>query len=47
MNDSCTLWNAIVAASTDRERAGCSAGSGADTITLTGDVTVTRQDANH
>ena len=41
VNASCSLADAITAASTDRARAGCPAGSGADTITLTGDVTVT------
>ena len=41
VNDTCSLKNAITAANTDTATGGCAAGSGADTITLTGDVTVT------
>jgi hypothetical protein len=36
----CTLANAITAANTDRATGGCPAGSGADTLTLTADVTL-------
>ncbi len=38
---SCTLIDAITAANTDTAVGGCAAGSGADTITLSGDVTLT------
>ena len=37
----CTLRDAIIAANTDAESGGCAAGSGADTITLTEDVSLT------
>jgi parallel beta-helix repeat protein len=37
----CTLVDAIRSANTDAAVGGCAAGSGADTITLTGDVTLT------
>ncbi len=37
----CTLADAIAAANTDAAVAGCSAGSGADTITLTRNITLT------
>ena len=36
----CTLANAITAANTDSATSGCPAGSGADTLTLTADVTL-------
>ena len=38
---SCTLGDAITAANTDAAVGGCTAGSGADTIELTTDVTLT------
>ena len=38
VQDPCTLSDAIVAANTDSPSGGCPAGSGADTLTLTGDV---------
>ena len=38
VNDTCSLSDAIKAANTDIATGGCPAGSGADTITLTGDV---------
>ncbi len=38
---SCTLIDAITAANTDTMTGGCAAGSGADTITLSGNVTLT------
>jgi hypothetical protein len=38
----CTLADAITAANTDTATGGCTAGSGADTITLSGDVILTR-----
>lgn len=38
---SCTLVDAITAANTDTATGGCAAGSGADTITLSGNVTLT------
>lgn len=41
VDGSCTLVDAITAANTDTATGGCAAGSGADTITLTGDVTLT------
>ncbi|MCX6045570.1 MAG: cadherin-like beta sandwich domain-containing protein [Chloroflexi bacterium] len=37
----CTLVDAITAANTDTATGGCAAGSGADTITLTNDITLT------
>lgn len=40
----CTLINAITAANTDTETNGCSAGSGADTLNLSYDVTLTAVD---
>ena len=41
VNSSCSLSNAIRAANTDAARGGCPAGSDADTITLTGNITMT------
>ena len=38
VNDSCRLHDAITAANTNRTKGGCPAGSGADTITLTGNI---------
>ena len=40
VNATCTLANAITAANTDTATGGCAAGSGADTITLTENVTL-------
>ncbi len=40
----CTLADAITAANTDSAAGGCTAGSGADVIQLTGDVTLTTVD---
>ena len=40
VNASCSLIDAITAANTDTAAGGCPAGSGADTITLSGDVEV-------
>ena len=40
INGTCTLWDAITAANTDTETNGCSAGSGADTITLAVNITL-------
>ena len=40
-NGSCTLWDAITAANTDTATNGCAAGSGADTITLAVNITLT------
>ena len=37
----CTLWDAITAANTDTATNGCPAGSGADTITLGVNITLT------
>lgn len=39
-NGSCTLWDAITAANTDTATNGCPAGSGADTITLAVNITL-------
>lgn len=41
VDSSCGLADAIIAANSDTATGGCPAGSGADTITLTGDVTLT------
>ncbi len=41
VNGSCTLVDAITAANTDTVVGGCAAGSGADTISLSGNVTLT------
>ena len=41
VNSSCSLSDAITAANTDTATGGCPAGSGADTITLTGNITMT------
>ncbi len=41
VNSSCSLADAINTANADATSGGCAAGSGADTITLTGDVTLT------
>ncbi len=41
VNGSCTLADAITAANSDTATGGCPAGSGADTITLTGNVNLT------
>ena len=41
VNSTCSLANAITAANTDTPTGGCSAGSGADTIILSGNVTLT------
>lgn len=40
-NGTCTLWDAITAANTDTATNGCPAGSGADTITLAVNITLT------
>ncbi len=40
VNSTCSLADAITAANTDTATGGCPAGSGADTITLTGNVTL-------
>ena len=39
----CSLHDAIIAANTDAAGGGCPAGAGADTITLTGDVTLNEE----
>lgn len=39
-NGTCTLWDAITAANTDTSTDGCTDGSGADTITLTVNITL-------
>ncbi|MDE2774946.1 MAG: hypothetical protein OXI77_03300 [Chloroflexota bacterium] len=41
VNSNCTLADAINAANSDAATGGCPAGSGADTITLTGNITLT------
>lgn len=41
VEDDCTLVDAVLAANTDAATGGCPAGSGADTIVLTDDVTLT------
>ena len=41
VNATCSLPNAIIAANTDSAVGGCSAGSGADSITLPADVVLT------
>ena len=38
VNDSCSLADAIAAANTNRTKGGCPAGSGADTISLSGNI---------
>ncbi|MCY3781379.1 MAG: hypothetical protein OXG78_13790 [Chloroflexi bacterium] len=43
VDDTCSLHDAIVAANRDEARGGCPAGDGADTILLTGDVTLTEE----
>ena len=40
VDEACSLHDAIVAANTDSPAGGCPAGAGADTIVLTGDVTL-------
>ena len=40
VNTTCSLADAITAANTDRATGGCPAGDGADTIQLTGDITL-------
>ena len=40
MDEACSLHDAIVAANTDSPAGGCAAGAGADTIVLSGDVTL-------
>ena len=40
VNSTCSLANAITAANTDTATGGCQAGSGADTITLTANITL-------
>ena len=40
LDETCTLSDAIRAANADEERGECPAGDGADTITLTGDITL-------
>ena len=40
VNSSCSLANAITASNTDTATGGCSAGSGVDTISLSGDITL-------
>ena len=40
VNDTCSLADAITAANTDTATGGCPAGSGADTITLSGHITL-------
>ena len=42
VNGTCTLWDAITAADTDTATNGCPAGSGADTITLSVNITLKR-----
>ena len=41
LSDTCTLADAITAANTDAAVSGCLAGDGADTISLSGDITLT------
>ena len=43
VDDTCSLYDAIEAANTDSPKGGCPAGAGADTITLTGDVTLSEE----
>jgi hypothetical protein len=45
-NAHCTLVDAVTAANTDAATGGCSAGSGADTIILNADVTLTSPDSH-
>ncbi len=40
LGDGCGLAEAIAAANSDRQAGGCAAGSGADSITLTGDISL-------
>ena len=40
VNSTCSLADAITAANTDTATGGCQAGSGDDTITLTGNITL-------
>ena len=40
LDEACSLHDAIVAANTDSPAGGCPAGAGADTIVLTGDITL-------
>jgi len=44
VDGNCTLVDAITAANTDAPAGSCGAGNGADTIELTGDVTLTERD---
>ena len=46
VNSSCSLANAIKAANSNAARGGCPAGSGADTITLTTNITMTAKHPN-
>ena len=41
LDETCSLSDALRAANADRERGECPAGDGADTITLTADITLT------
>ena len=43
VDDTCSLADAITAANTDSATGGCPAGSGADELQLTGDVTLTEE----
>ncbi len=43
VDDTCSLHDAIKSANTDAASGGCPAGAGADTITLTGDVTLSEE----
>ncbi len=43
VDEDCSLHDAIVAANTDSPAGGCPAGAGADTIVLTGDVTLSEE----
>ena len=40
VNSTCSLADAITTANTDRAKGGCPAGSGADTITLSANITL-------
>ncbi len=40
VNSSCSLANAITSSNTDTATGGCTAGSGVDTISLSGDITL-------
>ena len=43
MNGACSLASAITAANTDTATGGCAAGDGADTISITADITLTAE----